>query len=66
MVDRNGLSKSTVDRIWRKFELKPHRADTFKLSTDRCREKLFDVVGLHLNPPLGCGGLCADEKSQIQ
>jgi transposase-like protein len=30
MAERSGLSKSTVGRIWRAFELKPHRADGFK------------------------------------
>lgn len=35
MADRSGLSKSTVGRIWRRFQLKPHLTDTFKLSTDR-------------------------------
>src|SRR5215203_7067841 len=30
MAKRSGLSKSTIGRIWRTFELKPHRADTFK------------------------------------
>jgi hypothetical protein len=34
MAERSGLSKSTIGRIWRAFELKPHGADTFKLSTD--------------------------------
>jgi transcriptional regulator with XRE-family HTH domain len=34
MAARSGLSKSTIGRIWRKFELKPHRSDTFKLSND--------------------------------
>src|SRR5215468_145958 len=67
MVERSGLSKSTIGRIWRRFELKPHRADTFKLSTDPLFvEKLFDVVGLYLNPPDGAVVLCTDEKSQIQ
>jgi transposase len=36
MAERSGLSKSSVGRIWRAFDLKPHLADTFKLSTDRC------------------------------
>ena len=31
MARRSGLSKSTVGRIWRKFDLKPHLAGTFKL-----------------------------------
>ena len=30
MAERSGLSKSTIGRIWKAFELKPHRADTFK------------------------------------
>ena len=34
MAKRSGLSKSTIGRIWKAFELKPHRADTFKLSND--------------------------------
>src|SRR5438128_9444662 len=29
MAQRSGLSRSSVGRIWRAFELKPHRADTF-------------------------------------
>jgi transcriptional regulator with XRE-family HTH domain len=67
MAQRSGLSKSTIGRIWRTFELKPHRADPFKLSTDPLFvEKLYDVVGLYFNPPEGAIVLCADEKSQIQ
>jgi transposase len=34
MARRTGLSKSTVGRIWKKFDLKPHLQDSFKLSTD--------------------------------
>lgn len=67
MARRSGLSKSTVGRIWRAFDLKPHRADTFKLSNDPFFvEKVFDVVGLYLNPPEGAIVLCVDEKSQVQ
>jgi transposase len=67
MAERSGLSKSTIGRIWRRFDLKPHRAETFKLSTDPLFvEKVYDVVGLYFNPPDGAVVLCADEKSQIQ
>src|SRR6476469_4064059 len=67
MAERTGLSKSSIGRIWRAFELKPHRAETFKLSTDPLFvEKVFDVVGLYLNPPEGAVVLCVDEKSQVQ
>ena len=61
------LSESTIGRIWRAFELKPHRADTFKLSNDPLFvEKVYDVVGLYLNPPEAAVVLCVDEKSQVQ
>ena len=67
MAQRSGLSKSTVGRIWRDFGLKPHRVETFKLSTDPLFvEKVVDVVGLYHNPPERAVVLCVDEKSQIQ
>ncbi|SCL17264.1 IS630 family transposase [Micromonospora inyonensis] len=67
MAERSGLSKSTIGRIWRDFGLKPHRADTFKLSTDpQFIEKVVDVVGLYHNPPERAVVLYVDEKSQIQ
>jgi transposase len=67
MARRSGLSESTIGRIWRKFELKPHLADGFKLSTDPLFiEKVVDVVGLYHNPPERAVVLCVDEKSQIQ
>ncbi len=48
MARHTGLSKSTIGRIWRKFDLKPHLQDTFKLSTDPFFvEKVVDVVGLY-------------------
>jgi transposase len=67
MARRSGLSKSTVGRIWRKFDLKPHLIDGFKLSTDPLFvEKVVDVVGLYHNPPDKAVVLCVDEKSQVQ
>jgi transposase len=62
-----GLSQSTVSRVWRAFGLQPHREETFKLSTDPLFiDKVRDIVGLYLNPPLKAMVLCVDEKSQIQ
>lgn len=62
-----GISKSTVHRYLQAFNLKPHRVETFKLSTDPFFiEKLRDVVGLYLNPPDNALVLCVDEKSQCQ
>jgi transposase len=67
MAERTGLSKSTIGRIWRDFGLKPHRADTVKLSTDPLfMEKVVDVVGLYHHPPERAVVLCVDEKSQVQ
>src|SRR6202044_4121405 len=67
MARRTGLSQSTVGRIWRKFDLKPHLIDGFKLSTDPLFvEKVVDVVGLYHNPPERAVVLCVDEKSGIQ
>lgn len=67
MADRTGLSKSTIGRIWRTFELQPHRSQGFKLSNDPLFvEKVYDVVGLYLNPPEAAVVLCVDEKTQVQ
>jgi transposase len=67
MAERSGLSKSTIGRIWRKFDLKPHLTGTFKLSTDPLFvDKVVDVVGLYHNPPEKAVVLCVDEKSGIQ
>jgi transposase len=67
MARRTGLSKSTIGRIWKKFDLKPHLQDSFKLSTDPFFvEKVVDVVGLYHDPPERAVVLCVDEKSQIQ
>jgi transposase len=67
MAQRSGLSKSTIGRIWKAFELKPHRAEGFKLSNDPLFvEKVHDIVGLYLNPPEAAVVLSVDEKSQVQ
>ncbi len=51
MAARSGLSKSSMGRIWRAFELKPHCTEGFKLSNDPLFvNKVFDVIGLYLNP----------------
>lgn len=67
MAERTGLSKSTIGRIWKAFDLKPHRADGFKLSNDPLFvEKVYDIVGLYLDPPECAVVLSVDEKSQVQ
>jgi transposase len=65
MAERSGLSPSTIGRIWKRFDLKPHVQDGFKLSTDPLFvSKVVDVVGLYHNPPERAVVLCVDEKAR--
>lgn len=67
MARAQGISLSSIQRIWKAHNLRPHKAETFKHSTDeQFVDKLVDVVGLYLNPPEKALVLCVDEKSQIQ
>jgi putative transposase len=67
LAAESGVSKSTVQRIWSEFSLKPHRHKDFKLSTDPFFvEKVRDIAGLYLDPPTDALVLCVDEKSQCQ
>ena len=67
MAKTQGVGHATVQRIWKQYNLKPHLIETFKLSRDKMfLEKLYDVVGLYLNPPDKSIVFCVDEKSQIQ
>lgn len=60
------ISESSVRRIWHAHGLKPHRVVTFKVSKDmHFAEKLKDIVGLYLNPPVHAVVFFCDEKSQI-
>jgi transposase len=62
-----GTSFSTIAKIWRKWDIQPHRIETFKFSTDpQLEAKIRDVVGLYLDPPNNAVVVSVDEKSQIQ
>jgi len=62
-----GVSRATVQRIWKSHRLQPHRERGFKLSSDpEFNEKVRDVVGLYMNPPDKAVVICVDEKSGIQ
>ena len=65
MAKAQGLSKSSVQRIWEAHGLQPHRMETFKLSRDKqFVGELTDAVGVYLNAPDKAVVLCVDEKSQ--
>ena len=67
LAEKHGVSKMTIQRLWKKYNLKPHLIKKFKISNDpKFMEKVEDVVGLYLNPPDKALVLCVDEKSQIQ
>src|SRR3990172_3280848 len=67
LAKASGLSRSSVHRIWQAFGLRPHRSESFKLSTDPLLiEKVRDIVGLYLDPPDRALVLSVDEKPQIQ
>lgn len=67
MARDQGVSPATVQRIWQKHHLQPHRVESFKFSTDpQFVAKVRDIVGLYMNPPDKAIILSVDEKSQIQ
>jgi transposase len=67
MAKTTGRAVSTVRKIWKARDLKPHRWRTFKLSRDPAfTENLVDIVGLYVEPPAHAVVLSVDEKSQIQ
>lgn len=67
MEAASGVSRSSINTIWRAFNLQPHRSTTFKLSTDpNFVEKTRDIVGLYMSPPDNAVVICCDEKSQMQ
>ena len=67
MAAASGISRSSVNLIWRAFNLQPHRTETFKLSKDpNFVEKVRDIVGLYMSPPNNALVICVDEKSQMQ
>ena len=67
LARRHGISHTTVREIWRAFGLKPWREDEFKVSPDpELVEKIRDLVGLYMNPPVAAAVFAVDEKPQIQ
>ncbi len=67
MAEKHGISRQTVSEIWRAFGLKPWQQGKFKLSPDPdLVEKIRDIVGIYMNPPVNAVVFAVDEKPQIQ
>ena len=61
------LSKSTVQRIWARARVKPHRLERYTASHDpEFESKAADIIGLYMNPPQHAAVFWVDEKSAIQ
>jgi len=67
LAAKHGISHTTVREIWSAFGLKPWQQDSFKVSPDPdLVEKIRDLVGLYMNPPVAAAVFAVDEKPQIQ
>jgi transposase len=67
MAEALGLSKSTVQRIWRQARLQPHRLERYMASNDpEFEEKAAEIIGLYMKQPQHAAIFCIDEKSAIQ
>ena len=62
LAKKHGISHDTVAEIWKAFGLKPWRQDSFKVSPDPdLVEKIRDLVGLYMSPPVAAAVFAADE-----
>jgi transposase len=67
LAHKHGVSHQTVSKIWRAFGLQPWKVDSFKISPDpQLIDKIRDIVGLYMNPPVNAAVFAVDEKPQIQ
>ena len=61
LAKRLGTSHVTIAEAWKRYGVKPWKAETFKFSTDpELEAKVVDVVGLYLDPRAPRG---ADDSS---
>jgi hypothetical protein len=64
MAKHIGIRISSVQRIWRKHGLQPHKVRQFKLSNDpRFAARL---LGLYVNPPAHAVVLSIDERAKFR
>lgn len=67
LAAKHGISNERVATIWKAFGLKPWLEDSFKISPDpQLIDKVRDIVGLYMSPPVAAAVFAVDEKPQIQ
>ncbi len=61
MAKHAGVSRNTVQRIWKARGLKPHLVDTFKISTDPAFEDKLagHMISMYIEPAGAGGGAVA-------
>src|SRR5215217_4445214 len=62
LANRLGTSHVTIAEAWKRYGVKPWKAETFRFSTDpELEAKVTDVIGLFLAPPeIANVSLCAE------
>jgi transcriptional regulator with XRE-family HTH domain len=66
MAKAAGMSQTAISKIWRAFNVQPHRQRSLKLANDpRIAEHVCDVVGMLMNPPERALALSVNEKLRI-
>lgn len=67
MAAATGLSKSTIQRIWSRNRVQPHRLERYMASDDpEFEKKAAEIIALYMDPPQHAAIFCVDEKSAIQ
>jgi len=67
MARRVGVSPATVQRVWARAGLQPHRLERYVTSPDpEFERKAAAILGLYLRPPAHAAVFCVDEKTAIQ
>src|SRR6266516_2413594 len=67
LAARLKLTHMTVQRVWKRAGLQPHRLERYVASPDPdFEQKAADIIGLYLKPPEHAVVFCVDEKTAIQ
>ena len=67
LAARLKITHMTVQRVWKRAGLKPHRLERYVASPDPdFEQKAADIIGLYLKPPEHAAVFCVDEKTAIQ
>jgi len=67
LAARLKITHMTVQRVWKRAGLRPHRLERYVASPDPdFEQKAADIIGLYLKPPEHAAVFCVDEKTAIQ